>query len=231
MLVVAAGYVIFGISHARGPRIKQALLDLRSLVWILPWFIGLAVISYFGQYGGTKLIPDWVDLIRQLRYGQSGELAVLDASAEVVAVNWTARVGPAVFVSEMDRVISLDDNMRVILLVSPDPVIQETTMSGLCHMMLVDKTFDTACEFVRLDLSTTQSAFWELLPDNDLTIVGFGEDTGTFTEEAVGLVVRLLAATATPAINFDEVLSSLRTLAQQYTSTNREHPYGRGAPA
>jgi hypothetical protein len=31
-------------------------------VWILPWFAGLTVISYYGQYGGTKLIPEWVDL-------------------------------------------------------------------------------------------------------------------------------------------------------------------------
>jgi amino acid transporter len=282
MLVIAAGYVIFGISYARGPQIKRAPVDLRSLVWILPWFTGLAVISYFGQYGGTKLIPEWVDLgvvaafslvifylavwlrlpsqrvavaveadklepiyprprallstdlpftggiVRQLRYDQSGELAVLDASAEVVAVNWTARVGPAAFVSEIDRIISLDDNMRVVLLVSPDPGIQETTMSSLRHMILADKTFDTVCEFVRLDLSTAQSAFWEKVPHDDLTVVGFGGDTGTFTEETVGLVGRLLTATATPAINFDEVLSSLRTLARQYTYTNREHPDDRG---
>jgi hypothetical protein len=32
------------------------------LVWIIPWFAGLAAISYLGQYGGTRLIPEWIDL-------------------------------------------------------------------------------------------------------------------------------------------------------------------------
>lgn len=293
ILAVLAGYVVFGISYALGRPIERPPLDPLSLTWILPWLTGLAVISYLGQYDGTKLIPEWVDLgvvaafslvicyvavrlslptqrvaaaveadelelidylprlrtrrppmvarpskepsledlpfadgvVRQLRYGQS-ELVVLDASAEVVAVNWTARVAPAVFVSETDRMVRLDDNMRVILSALPDPEIQLTTMSGL-RDMLVDKTFDTVCEFVRLDLSTTQSAFWELLPDKGLTVVGFSGHTSSFTEDAVELVGHLLAATATPAVNFDEVLSSLRTLVHQYA--DREHPYGTGA--
>ena len=62
MLAIAAGYVIFGISYALGRPFERPPLDSRSLVWILPWFTGLAVISYFGQYGGTKLIPEWADL-------------------------------------------------------------------------------------------------------------------------------------------------------------------------
>ena len=62
MLAIAAGYVIFGISYALGRPFERPPLDPRSLVWILPWFAGLTVISYFGQYGGTKLIPEWVDL-------------------------------------------------------------------------------------------------------------------------------------------------------------------------
>ncbi|MBV9162900.1 MAG: APC family permease [Pseudonocardiales bacterium] len=62
MLIVAAGYVLFGVSYALGRPDKRPRLDPRSLVWILPWFIGLTVISYLGQYGGTKLIPEWVDL-------------------------------------------------------------------------------------------------------------------------------------------------------------------------
>ena len=62
MLAIAAGYVIFGISYVLGRPFERPPLDPRSLVWILPWFAGLTVISYFGQYGGTKLIPEWVDL-------------------------------------------------------------------------------------------------------------------------------------------------------------------------
>ncbi len=62
MLAIAAGYLVFGISYALGRPIERPPLDPRSLVWILPWFAGLTVISYLGQYDGTKLIPEWVDL-------------------------------------------------------------------------------------------------------------------------------------------------------------------------
>jgi amino acid transporter len=62
MLAIVAGYVLFGISYALGRPIERPPLDSRSLVWILPWLTGMTVISYLGQYGGTKLIPEWVDL-------------------------------------------------------------------------------------------------------------------------------------------------------------------------
>jgi amino acid transporter len=62
MLAIVVGYVVFGISFAVGRPMERPPLDLPALIWILPWFIGLAVISYHGQYGGTKLIPEWVDL-------------------------------------------------------------------------------------------------------------------------------------------------------------------------
>jgi amino acid transporter len=62
MLALVAGYAIFGISFARSCSIQRPPLDLRSLGWILPWFVGLAMISYLGQYGGIRLIPEWIDL-------------------------------------------------------------------------------------------------------------------------------------------------------------------------
>ncbi|MBV8539575.1 MAG: APC family permease [Pseudonocardiales bacterium] len=62
MLIVAAGYVLFGISYALGRPSKRPPPDPRSLVWILPWLAGLSVISYLGRYGGKNLIPEWVDL-------------------------------------------------------------------------------------------------------------------------------------------------------------------------
>ncbi|MGH3771341.1 MAG: APC family permease [Pseudonocardiaceae bacterium] len=62
MLIVIAGYALFGISYALGRPLESPPLNPRSLVWILPWFAGLAVISYLGRYGGTNFIPEWVDL-------------------------------------------------------------------------------------------------------------------------------------------------------------------------
>lgn len=60
MLAVATGYVVFAISYAVSR--ERPRLDPQSLIWIVPWFTGLAVISYLGQYGGMRLIPEWVDL-------------------------------------------------------------------------------------------------------------------------------------------------------------------------
>jgi amino acid transporter len=62
MLAIVAGYVVFAVSYAFGRPIERPPLHTRSLVWILPWFAGLTVISYLGQYGGIKLIPEWVDI-------------------------------------------------------------------------------------------------------------------------------------------------------------------------
>ncbi|MCA1836300.1 MAG: APC family permease [Actinobacteria bacterium] len=62
MLAIVAGYVLFSIAYAMGHPMERPPLDPRSLVWIVPWFAGLAVISYLGQYGGTRLIPEWIDL-------------------------------------------------------------------------------------------------------------------------------------------------------------------------
>jgi len=63
LILVAAGLVIFGLYHAFGPHAdRRQPLDARSMMWVLPWFIGLGVISYLGQYGGTGVIPPWVDL-------------------------------------------------------------------------------------------------------------------------------------------------------------------------
>jgi amino acid transporter len=259
MLVIAAGYLVFGISYMLGRPLERPSLQSRSLVWIVPWFAGLTVISYLGRFGGRELIPEWVDLgvvaafslvichvavrlrlpshdvvdhtfsggvVRQVRYSES-ELAILDASAEVVTANWTATVGPALFVSATDRVFGLDHNTSVILSTTSDSAIQRTTISDLLDRLSAS-TFDVTCEFVRLDLSATQSAFWERLPDENLTVVGFGDHTSTFTEDTERLVRSLLTATATPAVDPDEVLGSFQELAQQHT--NRELPHGRGVP-
>jgi amino acid transporter len=62
MLAIVAGYVLFGITYAMGRPMERPPLDPESLSWIIPWFAGLSVISYLGQYGGTKFIPEWIDL-------------------------------------------------------------------------------------------------------------------------------------------------------------------------
>jgi amino acid transporter len=96
MLAVAAGYLLFGIAYALGRPIERPPLDARSLIWILPWLTGLTVISYLGQYGGTKLIPAWIDL---------GVVAVFSLLICAVAVHLglpTERVTATIAADQLD---------------------------------------------------------------------------------------------------------------------------------
>ncbi|HEY2764422.1 MAG TPA: APC family permease [Pseudonocardiaceae bacterium] len=62
MLAILAGYVLFGLTYLLGRPVERPPLDPQALAWIVPWFAGLTMISYLGQYGGEKIIPEWVDL-------------------------------------------------------------------------------------------------------------------------------------------------------------------------
>jgi amino acid transporter len=67
-VAIVIGFVLFAIYRAvQASRhtIPAAAKDLqlRSLAWILPWLIGIGIISALGQYDGADIIPDWWDLI------------------------------------------------------------------------------------------------------------------------------------------------------------------------
>ena len=65
LVAVLVGYVIFGLSYAVKRPVEKPPLDVIALGWMLPWFVGLAVISLLGQYGDSslKVIPEWIDLL------------------------------------------------------------------------------------------------------------------------------------------------------------------------
>jgi amino acid transporter len=63
MIAIVVGYILFILSMIFNRGDQRPPLDLRSLVWIAPWFIGNLVISYLGQYDGIKVLPSWVDLL------------------------------------------------------------------------------------------------------------------------------------------------------------------------
>ena len=63
LIAMVAGFVVFGLSYAFGRPVERPPLDPKSLIWMVPWLIGLGVISLLGQYGGgLAKIPDWWDL-------------------------------------------------------------------------------------------------------------------------------------------------------------------------
>ena len=58
------GLVAFGISMALRKPDKRPIVDWKASIWVLPWLLGMAVISYLGQFtGGTGTIPFYVDLL------------------------------------------------------------------------------------------------------------------------------------------------------------------------
>lgn len=62
LILIAAGLAIFALSHQFSRDTDRQPLAARSMLWVLPWFIGLGLLSYLGQYGGIGVIPPWIDL-------------------------------------------------------------------------------------------------------------------------------------------------------------------------
>jgi amino acid transporter len=52
MVAVLIGYVLLAFGQALGK--GQPGLDMRGGAWMIPWLLGLTVISYLGDYGGGK---------------------------------------------------------------------------------------------------------------------------------------------------------------------------------
>ncbi len=58
------GLILFGISMAFRKPDKRPVVDWKASIWVLPWLVGMAVISYLGQFtGGRGTIPFYVDLV------------------------------------------------------------------------------------------------------------------------------------------------------------------------
>jgi len=63
LVMLLLGFVLMAISLVTRSSRTRPTLDFRYTLWLWPYLIGMAVISYLGQYGGgTELIPLWVDI-------------------------------------------------------------------------------------------------------------------------------------------------------------------------
>lgn len=61
---ILVGFVIFGLSYAFKRPVEKPPLDTAALGWMIPWFVGLAIISLLGQYGdGLGVLPEWIDML------------------------------------------------------------------------------------------------------------------------------------------------------------------------
>jgi amino acid transporter len=63
LVAVAIGFVLLGASYATRPAEERPRLELRSGAWLVPWLLGLGVISYFASFdGGTSTLPFGADM-------------------------------------------------------------------------------------------------------------------------------------------------------------------------
>ncbi len=74
-VLIAIGFIAFGLYQAALPPARRTIIEWRAAVWILPWLAGLIIISWLGRYDGvpptvfgvtllaTKHLPNWWDLL------------------------------------------------------------------------------------------------------------------------------------------------------------------------
>lgn len=62
-LAIIAGFVVLIITQIASGREDRPSLDWQSSVWMWPFFIGLALISYFGSFDGENVIKFPLDLV------------------------------------------------------------------------------------------------------------------------------------------------------------------------
>jgi amino acid transporter len=72
-VLIALGFILFGIYQATLPVERRTIIDWRASYWILPWLAGLLIISWQGRYDGTTVfglnliatqrLPNWIDLV------------------------------------------------------------------------------------------------------------------------------------------------------------------------
>lgn len=74
-VLIAIGFIAFAAYQAYLPAARRTIIDYRAAIWIIPWLVGIIIISWLGQYDGspptvfgvtllaTKHIPNWWDLL------------------------------------------------------------------------------------------------------------------------------------------------------------------------
>jgi hypothetical protein len=56
-VALGIGFVAFVAYRLSGDRSRMPRLDLRPAAWLPPYFAGMAIISWLGQYDGRSVIP------------------------------------------------------------------------------------------------------------------------------------------------------------------------------
>ena len=88
---VAIGFVAFGIYQVSLPAERRTIIDWRAAQWIIPWLIGIAIISWQGRYTSTPDTVFGITLKPTLRIPNWWDLAVI-AAFSLLIYYWAVAV-------------------------------------------------------------------------------------------------------------------------------------------
>ncbi len=76
---IAIGFVVFGLYQVSLPAERRTIIDWRAAQWIIPWLIGIAIISWQGRYTSTPDTVFGITLKPTMRLPNWWDLAVIAA--------------------------------------------------------------------------------------------------------------------------------------------------------
>ncbi len=63
LVAIGLGFIVFAAGPLRKGRFDREELDLRTFTWLVPYFLGLALLTFYGQFtGGRGKLPFGIDL-------------------------------------------------------------------------------------------------------------------------------------------------------------------------
>jgi len=76
-MFVVLGFGVFGIYQMSIPGHRRTIIEWRSAYWVIPWLLGLGIISWQGQYTSSTTTVFDLTLNPTLRIGQWWDLGLI----------------------------------------------------------------------------------------------------------------------------------------------------------
>ena len=76
-MFIVLGFIIFGLYQVSIPAHRRTNIEWRSAYWVLPWLLGLGIISWQGQYTSSTTTVFDLTLNPTLRIGQWWDLGLI----------------------------------------------------------------------------------------------------------------------------------------------------------
>jgi hypothetical protein len=70
-VLIVLGFIAFAVYQSTLPAARRTVIDPRAALWVLPWLVGLLILSWLGRYNGspptvfgvtllaTNHLPNW----------------------------------------------------------------------------------------------------------------------------------------------------------------------------